>query len=159
MTRSKKTRPSVPAPAHGSELATLHLLFCRADYLRRLWIEAAKDARESGKSKGIDPLSLEGGYGVPIWVCVTLFLGSLQTVVEGWRRLVLTDRDIDTLLADHARADKLRACRDGVFHYGALDNPAVMTIVGDRDMLKWAASLLSAFRRFFRARPPGPRAA
>jgi hypothetical protein len=118
--------------------------------MRKVWTEAAKDARAS---KVDDPLSLEGGYGVPIWASVTLFLASLHTVVEGWHRLSLSDPDVDALLGDKPRADRLRALRDGVFHYGAVDNPAIMTVVGDKEMLRWAANLLAAFRRFMRTRP------
>jgi hypothetical protein len=156
MARSKKNRPSVQSPAPGSELAHLHLLFIRADYLRQIWSEAAKDAR---KTDSPDPLSLEGGYGVPIWASVTLFLASLHTVVEGWRRLQLSDPQVDLILSDTQKADRLRALRDGVFHYGAIDNPSVMGVVGDREMLAWAAKLLSAFRTFMRDRPKEPRAA
>ena len=140
----------MPAPASGSEFATLQLVFYRTDYLRKLWLEAARSAREV-KGLGKDPLTLEDGYGVPIWACVTLFLGSLHTVVEGWRRLALKDSEVDALLADQARTQLLRDCRDGVFHFGALDNPAILGIVGDKEMLKWAASLLAAFRTCLKA--------
>ena len=91
----KKVRPSVAAPTPGDEFGTFHMVFMRADYLRTIWLEAAKGARDN---KELNPLTLEGGYGVPIWASVTLFLASLHTVIEGWQRLLYQAQDVDLLL-------------------------------------------------------------
>ncbi len=147
MPREKKARPSVPPPDPGDERATLHLLFARADYLRQRWLEASNDGAQA---LGVEAAaSFESGYSIPIWIYVTLHLASLYTVVEGWRRLNLSDSAVDAALRNGAKADQLRALRDGVFHFGAANNPAVMSILTDRAMLDWARQLHTAFGAYF----------
>ncbi len=152
MTRTKKTRPTVASPDPGDERATLHLVYARADYLRDRWIEASKDGHDA---IGLEQASaIESGYGSPIWVYVTLHLASLHTVVEGWRRLSLSDSAIDSALSDTVRLDQLRSLRDGVFHFGAVNNPAIMNVLTDRAMLDWARTLHHSFGSYF-ASPTG----
>jgi hypothetical protein len=118
-------------------------LFFRADYLRNLWLEASNSARDAGSD-----LSLEGGHGIPIWVLTTLHLAGLYTVLEGWRRLGLTDPTVDRLLADVANLQKLLELRNGVFHFGAINNPAILDVMGDTRMLSWARDLHDAIGAF-----------
>jgi hypothetical protein len=73
-------------------------------------------------------------------------------VVEGWRRLRLSDAAVDAALADTANADRLRALRDGVFHFGAVNNPAIMSVLADTAMLSWAKTLHEAFGRYMATR-------
>ena len=145
--RKRKSRPTVPAPDPGDERATLHLLFTRADYLRERRLEASRDAYEA---VGLDAATtLESGYGIPIWVYVTLHLASLHTVVEGWDRLKLSDPEIDGVLTDQGQRAQLKALRDGVFHFGAVNNPAIMSVLSNTAMLDWAERLHAAFGRHF----------
>ena len=147
MPKKTKVRPSVPAPDSGDERATLQLMFARTDYLRERWLEASKDAYDA-----VGPAAattLESGYGIPLWVYVTLHLASLHTVVEGWDRLKLSDPEIDPILSDQTERDQLRALRDGVFHFGAVNNPAIMSVLSNTAMLSWAKNLHTAFRTHF----------
>src|SRR5262245_38342932 len=148
-------RPSVSRPDPGDEVATLYMLLKRVDYLRQLWSEAAKAARDSGSV--VDAVALEGPLFVPIWATATLCLASLHVVVEGWERLGLKDEDIDALLRETSRVAALRDLRNGVFHFGAMHNPAIMGVLADDATIEWAGSLHGAFRNFMDAH--GPRAA
>jgi hypothetical protein len=147
VSRKRKDRPTVPAPDPGDERATLHLLFARADYLRERWLEASKDAHDAVGTAAAT--SLESGYGIPIWMYVTLHLASLHTVVEGWDRLRLSGSEIDSVLKDQAQRHQLKALRDGVFHFGAVNNPAIMSVLSNTEMLDWAKKLHAAFRTYF----------
>ena len=146
----RRHRHSVRPPDPGDERATLHFLFFRADYLRNLWHEASNSARDEGFD-----LSLEGGHGIPIWVLTTLHLASLYTVLEGWRRLELTDPTVDGLLADAANVQKLLQLRNGVFHFGAINNRAILDVMGDTPMLSWARDLHDAFGAFMNGAQTG----
>ena len=143
-------RPSVAPPDPGDEVATLHVMLMRVDYLRQLWREAAKAARDTGLA--VEALAPGGKLFIPIWATTTLCLASLHVVVEGWERLGFKDEVIDVLLADTGRVAALRDLRNGVFHFGAIHNPAVMGVLVDDATVEWAGSLHGAFRRFMDAR-------
>lgn len=146
MNAARKNRPSVPRPDPGDQLATVHFLFLRADYLRELWTGLSKDAADAGD--GIPDVSLKGGYGIPLWTCTTMHLAALYTVVEGWNRVKASASRVDRLLEHAANVQALRNLRDGVFHFGAINNPAIMQILADRAMLTWAKQLHQAFADF-----------
>ncbi len=142
MSPKKKVRPTVPAPDPGDNRGTLRLLFARADYLRQRWLEASPDGHNAVGPEAAS--KFESGYGIPIWIYVTLHLACLYTVVEGWRRLGLSDPVLDSILKDDANVDQLRALRDGVFHFGAIDNPAIMSVLSNKALLGWAGKVHAA---------------
>ena len=143
----KRVRPAVARPDPGDERATLQLLWMRTDYLRMCWLDASHDADKAvGAEHATD---LESGYGLPIWVLVTMHLASLYTVVEGWQRLKLSKPAVDRALADTTRLERLSDLRHGTFHFGAVNSPAVMDVLSDTAMLSWARGLHEAFRAFF----------
>ena len=145
---SHTQRRTTPAPEPGDEIGTLRLVYLRADCLRELRKQAAVNAKEHGSD-----LSLEGGYGLPYWVLATMHLANLNTVVEGWMRLKakgkrLEHAAIDSALTDTEAAKRLQALRDGVFHFGAVDNAAILDILSDHAFLAWADKLHAAFGTF-----------
>jgi len=144
MAKQRRPRRSVPSPDPGDEVATLHMLYLRADYLRKLWIELS---REGNQTLGVEAAAadLSAGYALPLWVCVTMHLASLYTVVEGWRRLGLRNPRVDAALSVPGREASLRSLRDGVFHYGALNNASILALLANADLLAWARELHSAF--------------
>lgn len=150
MARAKKVRPRVPVPDSGDECATLHLLFARADLLRERWLEASKNGHTAAGAEGA--ATVESGFGIPIWVFATLHLASLYTVVEAWGRIELSDPGIDLILKEQSRTDQLLALRNGVFHFGAVNNPSIMYVLENRDMLDWAKRLHEAFKRHLAAK-------
>ena len=143
-------RASVSRPDPDDEFATLRVLLMRVDYLRRLWRDAAKAARDTGSAA--DAVAPGGALFIPLWAATTLCLASLYVVVEGWERLGLKDAVIDGLLAETGRVAALRDLRNSVFHFGAIHNPAFMGVLADDATTEWAGSLHGAFRRFIDAR-------
>ncbi len=143
----KRIRPAVARPDPGDERATLQLLWMRTDYLRMCWTDAAKDAINAVGAE--HATELESGYGLPIWVLVTMHLASLYTVVEGWQRLRLSAPAVDRVLADATKLERLRHLRHGTFHFGAVNRPEVMDVLSDTAMLSWARDLHEALRAFF----------
>jgi hypothetical protein len=143
-------RASVSRPDPDDEFATLRVLLMRVDYLRRLWRDAAKAARDTGSVA--DAVAPGGALFIPLWAATTLCLASLYVVVEGWERLGLKDAVIDGLLAETGRVAALRDLRNSVFHFGAIHNPAFMGVLADDATTEWAGSLHGAFRRFIDAR-------
>ena len=143
----KRVRPAVARPDPGDEGATLQLLWMRTDYLRMCWTDTAEDANNAVGAE--HATELESGYGLPIWVLVTMHLASLHTVVEGWQRLKLSAPAVDRVLADTTKLERLRNLRDGTFHFGAGNSPDVMNVLSDTAMLSWAKDLHEALRGFF----------
>ena len=143
-------RASVSRPDPGDELATFRVLLMRVDYLRQLWREAAKAARDTGSVA--DAVAPGGALFIPLWAATTLCLASLYVVVEGWERLGLKDEVIDRLLTETGRVAALRDLRNSVFHFGAIHNPAFMGVLADDATTEWAGSLHGAFRRFMDAK-------
>ena len=143
----KRVRHAVARPDPGDERATLRLVWMRTDYLRMCWTEAAEDANNAvGAEHATD---LESGYGLPIWVLVTMHLASLYTVVEGWRWLKRSSPAVDRVLADTTKLDRLENLRHGTFHFGAVNSPYVIDVLSDTAMLSWARDLHEAFRASF----------
>jgi hypothetical protein len=139
----KRSRPSVARPDPGDDRATLHFWWMRADYLRQCWREASNEGENAvGLERAVQ---LESGYGLPIWVLATMHLASLHTVVEGWRCLGLSNPAVETALADGTNVQRLRDLRDAIFHYGAINSPAVMDVLRDTVFLSWARDLHQAF--------------
>lgn len=96
------------------------------------------------------------------------WIGSLYAVVEGWRRLRLSDPLVDRILAgktggrfkpkkqperDETFEDVLRGARHDVFHFSWKHYPAgIATFDDTRASLHRAKSLHGAFRAFFATR-------
>ena len=104
------------------------------------------------------------------------WLGALFAVVEGWRRLKLTDLVIDRLLEqrtggrvpatktkperDELFVDLLRRARNDVFHYSELHHPPkIAAFFAKGGAQAWARNLHGAFRTYFdrRARRAEPK--
>ena len=74
-----------------------------------------------------------------------MFLASLYACAEGWHTLKIADARIEALLADKARVKLLKDWRDVVFHFRYIRSPEAEAFKDDKDAIKWARDLYSAF--------------
>lgn len=130
----------------------LHRYFIWANVMRTAfdeWLKSAESAEGSAAAAsdpaqaGFEFLATRGGAYMAVWYA------ALHVVVEGWKKLKLTDPDIDRLLTS-PNTDLLRQCRNAVCHYQPqwLDH-RVEAFVSSRDSASWARELNEAFGGYF----------
>ena len=85
---------------------------------------------------------------------MSYWYGGLYVVIEGWRRLKLSDQVIDTLL-NSPNVDLLRRYRNGCFHFQEkyFDDRFLKFIDEGTDVVWWVRELNQQLGRFFLARP------
>lgn len=80
---------------------------------------------------------------------ISYWIASLNTLVEGWTELKLSDPTIDSILSQEKRA-VLKRYRNTVFHFqGDLDEPRIKALSTDGDVIRWVFQLGDAFQAFF----------
>ena len=126
----------------------LHRYFLWADRMRVHWHEQVKGGID-------DPLqSLAEPY-------LAYWYAGMYVVVEGWRRLGLTDPRVDDILAS-PNVRLLKRFRHGVYHFQAryLDSRLMDYMTEARDSVPWIHELREAlseyFLAWFRARRTDP---
>lgn len=116
---------------------TLHRYFIQADEMRKLF------GGTLGKGT-----TLDDPEHLPQFVYMGLWYGSLYVVVEGWRKLKLSDMAIDSLL-DSPYVDLLRKFRNGVFHYQSKYYDERLLGFMRKDTPGWVHDLHLQFGRYF----------
>lgn len=89
------------------EIMSLHRYFIHANKMRVLFDEVL----ERNKNSETKEFQIESTMYMSIWY------GLLYTVIEGWRRLALSDEQINNLLLQKDNIDLLWLYRNGTFHY------------------------------------------
>jgi hypothetical protein len=75
--------------------------------------------------------------------------GSLYVVVEGFQDLHLSDPSIEGLIQS-PKANALRRCRNGVFHFRpSYLSARSLKLIGAPDFVGWVRELMTAFRGYF----------
>lgn len=75
--------------------------------------------------------------------------GSLFVVVEGWQKLKLQNEKVDEFLENADFIDKLRRCRNGVFHYQEQYYPKKIVEFFDEGSAKWISGLHDSISTHF----------
>lgn len=82
-------------------------------------------------------------------IYMALWYGMLYVVVEGWKRLGLSDPKVDTLLSSH-NTELLKHYRNGTFHFHeGLVSPICEKILMAPDQTKWTDDLTDSFKAYF----------
>jgi len=101
-----------------------------------------------------DEILSRGGYDEKIefesWLYMSYWYGGLYVVIEGWRKLQLTDTVIDNLLL-HPYVDLLRLYRNGTFHFHQdyHDKKFISFMKEGGDSAAWIRDLNEQFGRYF----------
>jgi hypothetical protein len=156
MATKKHARPT--RKVTDEEVFALHRYFRWADVMRATYEETVVAARST--EGGRKPLAagqdfdesrvrmMERAFGMPY---MSYYHGGLYAVIEGWRRLALSDPTIDQLLKSPNVA-KLESYRHGAFHFHPeyFDKKFLGLFHSDEGM-DWVRSLRNAFHTWFRA--------
>lgn len=146
---------SQPVP---KRLASIIFTFVRARTLRTEWEK--EDESLSRRITKMSPGSTLSLADIGRWLTFySLWLASLQVVVEGYRRSftapdsLLYDPKIQRMLEDATRLEQLRKYRNTILHPELYDHPDTSIVHRQyRDFAKWAAALTDEFERLFNER-------
>ena len=121
------------------EILTLYRYWIWSDRMRVLFDDQLDSA---GGRPSPDDMVLE-----PYWC---YWYGSLYVVIEGWKKLQLSNAKIDGFLGS-VNVDLLRVFRNGVFHYQTKwwDDKFLRFITQGQDCVRWVRELHREFGRFF----------
>src|SRR5690606_12160026 len=85
-------------------------------------------------------------------IYLSLWQATLYVVVEGWRKLALSDGTIDELLQS-PNVEALKLHRHGTFHYHEdITPPTYRALLQSQDVVQWASALSDAFHAYFERR-------
>jgi hypothetical protein len=83
-------------------------------------------------------------------VYMSLWYGTLYTVVEGWVELRLTHDYVDALLATSENVNLLRRCRNTIFHYqNDYTDDRYLEFISKAGIVPWITSLHRGFSDWF----------
>lgn len=90
-------------------------------------------------------------FSSPIGIYMAFFYSSIYLVIEGWKKLKLSDDKIDKLISS-PYTDRLRLFRNATFHYQKEPiSPKLLQFVspGKDDTEKWINELYSELGKYF----------
>ena len=135
-----------------NRLYAISIALLRSETVFVSYREHAKEMFASGKSDDAlveeipDRVSnLEASPLLRAGSMMMLYLGTLYSVVEAWRKWGFADPNVDRLLKN-AFVDELKKYRNAVFHISEATDPRIMQWTAERDRVEWAQSLAAAFR-------------
>lgn len=116
---------------------TLHRYFIWANAMRTHFDEVLTQPRNDG-------------WEIRTRMYMSYWYAGLYVVIEGWRKLHLTDPAIDGLL-DSPNVALLRRYRHGVYHFQKdYDDPRFIEFISEgEDVVSWVRSLNEQFGRYF----------
>jgi len=82
---------------------------------------------------------------------LAVYLASLYTLIEGWRKWNFADPEVDRLLEDAGKVQRLKEFRHTVFHAAEFDDPDVERWAQVPDNAEWTSGLTDAFRNALRS--------
>lgn len=86
-------------------------------------------------------------------VLLFVWLGSLNSVIEGWFALRLRDDSLEKLVGTSGKKAKqvtnLKDFRDRTFHFYAKEDPLHIDFIYDPENLKWAMKVNLEFEKWF----------
>lgn len=123
----------------NESLISLHKYFLAADRFRKLFTEYLNNEYDK-ESQPEDPVL--NNY-------MLTWYGSLFVVVEGWQELNIEDEKTSELLTNEDLVDKLRRCRNGVFHYQKQYYPKKIIEFFDNGSAKWISELHDSISSYF----------
>lgn len=131
----------MPRPA---KVLTLHRYFIAADRMKHHFDRYIRQHR-------FDESVVDSKEWPIIFSLMSVWYGTLYVVVEGWRRLRLSNTDVDRYLADHDLVRSLESARNGAFHFKPKywDESHRDFIVRGESSAQWARGLHHAFSQFF----------
>ena len=89
-------------------------------------------------------------------IYLSLWQATLYVVIEGWKKLGLSDPVIDEFLRS-PNVDALKLHRHGTFHYHEeLTPPVYRSLLQSLDFVQWTHGLSEAFRSYFAQRLKEP---
>lgn len=100
--------------------------------------------QRDGKDAGDQP------WSIPLFLYMSYWFASLNTVIEGWRLLKLCDDDVDRLL-EKPRVARLKQYRDAVMHFRPqyIEKRVHGVFAEVLEFAKWAHALHNAFSSYF----------
>lgn len=119
---------------------TLHRYFIWADRMRVHFDKAAKTG-------GLR--SIASREGLDVFLYMSAWYGSMYVVIEGWRKLGLSDHKIDQLL-NSPNVELLKRYRNGVYHFQKdyFDN-RFLDFMKSEGSATWIRELRQELSRFF----------
>jgi len=147
---------TIDGMAFDPRVFTLHRYYIWANRMRTHF----DDLLKGGEVKGL--FTGRGGQSIEATMYMSLWYALLYVVVEGWRRLRLSDPVIDELLskADHVRV--LKRYRHGVAHFQSnyVDSRFTEIMKDSEATVPWIRDLNRELGRWFlaylRENPPAP---
>jgi hypothetical protein len=89
-------------------------------------------------------------------IYLSLWQATLYVVVEGWRKLALSDVMLDGLLQS-SNVEALKLHRHGTFHYHEdITPPTYRALLQSPDVVQWTHALSDAFHTYFERRMQEP---
>lgn len=128
--------------ARPAKVFTLYRYFIVADQMRRLYYEYLQS------HPGV---TVDSDEWIESYVYMSLWYGTLYVVTEGWRRLGLSDSQIERHLVDTAMVQRLESARNGAFHFKSKYWDVAQTAMpfGGAESARWVAGLHKAYSRYF----------
>jgi hypothetical protein len=140
----------------SEQLLSLYNHWCIADSVRYALfprIPPSKLELTLRQQIGDERLDLALAYSATLRMCV--LYGLEYVVVEGYRQIGDSFEPIDTLLAKHHFADKLRLFRNAIFHFQQKRvTPKHLGFLEEAGSEIWIQNLHKAFKAYFKARLP-----
>ena len=140
------------------KLIALHTCWLNADSIKARIRAGVLSSKEKEKIKNL-PQELQNllafGKTHSLFLAISVWYALLYVVIEGYRELNLSNKEVDELLAQEEYVDLLRQFRNAIFHYQK--NPISEKLLGFLTMKEseiWIRKLNSAFAAFFTAYPP-----
>jgi len=127
------------------EIDTLHRYFIWSDSMKVLFentISLDENTLTEFQKKQKD---------IEEFMYMSLWYGLLYVLIEGWRKLELSDPRIDTLLLDKKKVELLHLYRHGVFHFHEKYNDEKFENLfkSGNDIVYWIRDLRDAFSDWF----------
>lgn len=120
----------------------LHRYFIWADRMRFHFDQQLK--RRASSATGEFELEVEEFMYISLWYA------QLYTVIEGWKKLKLTNRTVNNMLANSGYVELLRRYRNGVAHFQSdYFDSRFQNFVTQSDSASWVRNLHQALDRYF----------
>lgn len=128
---------------------TLHKYFIWADRMRFHFNQLIR-LKLLLKLKGKPVFDYSSEKGIQLLLYMSYWYAGMYVVIEGWKKLALSDPKIDNLL-ESPNVDLLRRYRNGVFHFQKeYFNEKFMGFIDSGfDAVTWIRELREEFSRFF----------
>src|SRR3989344_829781 len=126
------------------EIITLHRYFIWADRMRVHFDYILRNSKPASSKL------LQKKEGIDTFLYMSLWYGMFYVLIEGWRKLRLTDEKIDNLLKSK-NVDLLKRYRNGVFHFQKeyYDEHFMKLMAEGQDIANWIRNLRDEFSRWF----------